>query len=383
MTTRREYGAGNIEERSAGRWRITVQLPARPNTRKRPRRRFTIQGTKRDAQKALREALNERDHGGVDPNRLMTGEWLSHWLERHIADGALGLRAAERNRGIVRRNLDPALGSVQLQDLRAEHVIELKEDLSKTLAPATVKKILGLLRQGLEAAVVGQLLVRNPASTVPSPSLTGSTEERRALSEGEIEKLLSAASCTRHDIAIRIALATGARQAELLGASWESMDLKHGTFHVQRTLQHVAGEFRVIRPKTRNSRRTIELSAATVALLRRHRAEQNAERLRSGSLWQDRDLLLPDPLGGYQHRRSFYRGFRRLVDGCGIEDPDTVNFHALRHSAASLWIRAGVDVFTVSRRLGHASASFTMDVYGHLFSGQQRTAAEALDHLIG
>ena len=60
-----------------------------------------------------------------------------------------------------------------------------------------------------------------------------------------------------------------------------------------------------------------------------------------------------------------------------------MNFHTLRHTAASQWILAGVDLLTVSRRLGHSQASFTMDVYGHMLPGQQHQAAEALDHLIG
>ena len=70
-------------------------------------------------------------------------------------------------------------------------------------------------------------------------------------------------------------------------------------------------------------------------------------------------------------------------EGADIVVPETINWHSLRHTAASLWLRAGIDVFTVSRRLGHGSASFTMDTYGHLLRGQQRAAAEALDHLIG
>ncbi len=66
----------------------------------------------------------------------------------------------------------------------------------------------------------------------------------------------------------------------------------------------------------------------------------------------------------------------------GIEQPETVNWHSLRHTAASLWIKRGIDIFTVSRRLGHGKAGFTMDVYEHLLKGQQRAAAEALAHLL-
>ena len=379
---RRDYGGGSIEQRSSGHWRVTVELPREALTGRRRRRRFTVAGNKRDAQRALREALRERDHGGVEPSRTLVAEWVTRWLAQRVDDQAVGAIAARNYRLIVRKHINPAIGHVRLRDLRPEHVLELKEGLSKSLAPATVGKIMGLLRQSLDAAVRQHLLVHNPASVVPKPSVSAAARERRALDEGEIAALLRLTENTDYDAIIRFALATGARQAELLGATWDSIDLERGSFVVRQTLQHVEGEFLVLPPKTRRSRRTIELSAATVALLRRHRAEQQAARMALGPAWEDRGLVFPGANGGYQHRRTLYGGYRRLLNASGIADPGTVNFHSLRHTAASQWIKAGVDLLTVSRRLGHGSAAFTMDVYGHLLSGQQRAAAEALDHLI-
>ena len=381
--SRRDWGSGSIKERSRGRWRVTVELGRDPVTGERRRRRFTVKGTKRDAQQALREAESERDHGGVDPNRITTGEWLAHWLEQRVRDGALGPRTAETYRGIVRAHLAPALGPVPLQELRAHHVRALKDDLSRSLAPPTVLKVLNVLRQALQAAVTAELLARNPASAVPNPSLARARRERRALDETEIAELLRVAEGTAYDMVVRFALATGARQAELLGAPWDAIDLERGHFRVVRTLQVAGGEFLVVPPKTDRSRRTIELSASTVALLRRHRADQNAVRLRLGAAWEDHGLVFPREHGRYWHRAVFYKGFRKLLDGSKIKAPRDVNFHTLRHTAASQWILAGVELLTVSRRLGHASSSFTMDVYGHMLPGQQNQAAGALDHLIG
>jgi integrase len=380
---KRDYGSGSIEERGPGRYRIEIQLGRDPETGKPRRRRFTVRGTKRDAQTAVREALAERDTGGiVDPEGLTVGEWLTRWLERHIADGHVGPRTAERYRGIVRRQLIASIGAISLQDLRRQQIADLKDTLGAKLAPATVRKVLGLLRQALDAAVEGELLSRNPASAVRSPSVKDA-RERRALDADEITLLLAAAEGTEYDVPLRFALATGIRQAELLGATWGSLDLEAGTFTVERTVQHVAGEFLSLAPKTKRSRRTIELSPATVSLLRRHRSDQLEARLRVGSAWSDHDLVFPDALGRFCHRRSFYGGFRQLVAESGIVEPESVTWHSLRHSAASLWIRAGVDLLTVSRRLGHASAAFTMDSYGHLVAGQQAAAAAAMDHLIG
>ncbi|PKB56444.1 MAG: hypothetical protein BZY69_01645 [SAR202 cluster bacterium Casp-Chloro-G1] len=383
MMARRDYGGGTVEERASGRWRVTVELRPDPTTGKRRRRRYTVQGSKRDALQALRASLNERDHGGVDPNRTTTAEWLQRWHERRVADQAVSPRVAENYSAILTKRVVPAIGSVRLQDLRTEHILTLKQQLSEDLAPATVKKALGLVKQGLSAAVAAQLLVRNPAMAVPSPSLTTGVRERRALDETEVAQLLDAARSTPYDVPIRFSLATGIRQAELLGATWQAIDLERRRFEIHQTLAQLRGRFTMRPPKTRNSLRTVELSDSTVGLLRRHRSTQLEDRLRLGTIWEDQDLVFPGRVGSPQFRQAFYRGFKEVVEHSEIDAPSTVNWHILRHTAASLWLKAGVDVFTVSRRLGHASASFTMDQYGHLLAGQQQAAAEALDHLLG
>jgi site-specific recombinase XerD len=70
------------------------------------------------------------------------------------------------------------------------------------------------------------------------------------------------------------------------------------------------------------------------------------------------------------------------VEGAHIEDGDKVSWHTLRRTAGSQWLPHGADIFSVFRRLGHASAAFTMDAYGHLLRGEQRQAAEAIDYLL-
>ncbi|GMU39907.1 MAG: site-specific integrase [Chloroflexota bacterium] len=355
-----------------------------PVTGKRQYVYATGRGNAKVAEKALRDLLGKRDNGiTVQPTRTTTAEWLDTWLEGRIADGKVGLRAAENYRIIVTRRLKPAVGTLRLTDLRTDHVIAFKTSLiDEGLAPATIGKVLGLLRQSLEAAVKAGLILRNPTQGVERPSVSSTATERRALSEEELSRLLSAASGTQYEVAIRFALATGVRQSELLGARWSDIDLEGGSFTIQQTIQHVAGQFHALAPKTSNSRRLIELSPITLALLRRHRTAQNEERLRLGSIWQDRGLVFPASDGSPQYRRIFYRDYVAIVRTAGLDHPETINWHSLRHTAASLWIKAGIDVFVVSRRLGHANPGFTMKVYTHLLPGQQRAAAAALDHLL-
>lgn len=345
----------------------------------------TGRGNQRDADKALRELLARRDNGtAVQPKRITSGEWIGAWLDDRIADGKVGLRASENYRTILRKRIKPAIGSVRLTDLRAEHILTFKTSLvEEGLAPATVAKVLGLVRQSMEAAVLSGAILRNPTQGVALPKAKDEHQgtERRALTEEEIAKVLAVAG-NPYDVTIRFALATGVRQSELLGARWADLDLEAGRFTVQQTIQHVDGVFVTLGTKTGNSRRMIELSPATVAMLKSHRATQNAERLRLGSIWNDQGLVFPAHDGSPQHRRIFLRDYRAILKASRIEKPETANWHSLRHTAASLWIKAGIDVFVVSRRLGHANPGFTMRVYAHLMPGQQAAAAAALDHLL-
>ncbi|MDA1240737.1 MAG: site-specific integrase, partial [Chloroflexi bacterium] len=268
--------------------------------------------------------------------------------------------------------------------LTDRHIADFKTALvSEGLAAATVGKVLGLVKQSLQAAVEAREIPRNPASSVKRPSVTADAVERRALDEQEVGLLVEAAIGTPFDVPIRFALATGCRQSEMLGARWTDVELDRGTFTITQTIQHVRGEgFKTLRPKTANSRRAIELSPATVKMLKAHRIRQAEQRLRLGSIWQDEDLVFPDATGGPQHRRTFLAGYREIVQDSGITNAENVNWHCLRHTAASLWLKRGIDVFVVSRRLGHSNAGFTMRVYSHLLPGQQAPAAAALDDLL-
>lgn len=388
--SRLDHGSGAIEERSPGRWRVTIEAGRNPQTGKRERRRFTVRGTRRDAQKALREVLQQRERGTLAaPDKIILADWLTSWLERHNAEGHLGPKSHDRYRSIIERHLIPALGRLRLQDLRPDHIGDAKarwlsgrgSTALQPLSGATVHKHLVVLRRALADAVRSGILMRNPADLVSAPSVRARTE-RRALVEEEIKSLVVAAVGSRYDLPIRFTLATGVRQGELLGLKWEDVDFDAGAIGIRRSLLYVGGATVFASPKTERSRRVIELSAATVHLLRAYRTEQMRHRLLLGPSWKEQGLVFPSSIGTPWLARAFYRGYREVLNRSGITGLESVNWHTLRHTAATQWLRHGVDVFSVSRRLGHASASFTMDVYAHLLKGQQQQAAEALDYLL-
>ena len=230
------YGNGTITERSPGRWRISIEVGRDPRTGQRRRHRFPVHGTRRDAQQALRKALQERDQGMFVPSGKVTvADWLSGWLARHQSEGHIGPRAHDRYLGIIRRHLAPALGRVKVQDLRPDHIADWKArwlsgDDSTADAPlsgATVFKHLVILRQALDSAVKAGLIPRNPCDAVSSPSVKAAVE-RRALTEDEISALVARSSGTRYDVPVRFTLATGLRQGELLGLLVEGCRSRRG-----------------------------------------------------------------------------------------------------------------------------------------------------------
>ena len=189
----------------------------------------------------------------MSPNGITTAGWFTQWLEERVGDGKFGSAVEYNYRSIIRNHLTPAFGSVHLQDLRVADIRDLKTRLPQSLQPGTTRKTLGLIHHALQSAVEQELLATNPASAVPMPSPKHGEKERRALNGGESVELLRVANNTPYDMPIRLALATGARQAEALGATWGAIDVERGTFHVIKTLKIEKREFRMA-PRRRTAR---------------------------------------------------------------------------------------------------------------------------------
>ena len=383
------YGTGRIEKRGRRSWRVTVELNRDALTGRRRRRRFAVKGTRRDAQRALRDALAERDRRFEGPPATLTvAEWVRGWLRRRHLDGHITDVTHARYAVAVETHLVPAFRKLKVRDLRPDHIADLKtawltgrdSTTDRPLSAARVKRQLGVLWQTLEEAVQAGLLTHNPASSVKAPPLA-TTEEHRALTEDEIRHLLAAASGRSLDVPIRFSLATGVRQGELLGLPRSNVDSDRQAVHIRRALSR-SGTAQFTKPKA-HRRRSLELSAVTVDLLRAHRVRQNEHRLQLGQAWADHGLVFPSARGTPRSPRNLLRAFRRLLARSAIAAPETATWHTLRDTAASHWLAAGVSTFEVSRRLGHSSTNLTERVYSHLLPGGQERSTHALDHLLG
>jgi integrase len=371
--------SGNITRRGAHSWRLKFEgAEPEPATGKRTTRYVTVRGTKKDAQRELTRLLAEVENGtAVDPSRVTIAEYLREWLQ---ADEGLSPKTLERYRQLAERQIIPHLGATLLQKLRPAQIHCWHAALSATgLAARTVGHAHRVLHRGLARAVSLEIVSRNVAHAVPAPKVEAS--EIAILSAAEIGAVLSKLNGhPLHSIA-SLALATGMRRGELCALAWGALDVDGATVRVERSLEETAAGLRIKPPKSRHGRRTISLPAGVVETMCAHRRRQAEQRLtwglgRPGP--EDYVFTLAD--GSPYAPDKLSRDWGNVVRDRKLP---RVMFHALRHSHASALIAAGLDVVTVSRRLGHGSPAITLTVYAHKFASKDTAAAEAIEAAMG
>jgi integrase len=179
-----------------------------------------------------------------------------------------------------------------------------------------------------------------------------------------------------------LALASGMRRNEMLALRWQDINLDAGRLTVETALeQTTAHGVRVKGPKTRRSRRTISLPVHVIAELRVHWRMQQEQRLALGVGKAPADSWVLATIDGKPQTPNVVSGlWARAMDAIGMPE---ITLHSLRHTHASMLIAAGMDILTISRRLGHASPTITLNTYGHLIHGADDRAAAIMYEAFG
>ncbi len=271
------------------------------------------------------------------------------------------------------------IGAVQLQSLTPLQVEGLYATLlersgagGRALAPKTVRNCHIVLRRALADAERLGLVARNPAAA--AKAVSAPRGEQRTWSSEEIQRFFDAVAGERLSMAFVLLATTGMRRGEVLGLRWEDVDLDGRALSIVQTLTTVSNRIHVGPPKTGKSRRRVTLDTVTFDALRAHRMRQLEERLASGDIWSnDGDLVFTDELGGPVHPDRFSKSFDRIVRD---DELPRIRLHDLRHSYATLALKAGVHPKVVSERLGHSTIAITLDLYSHVAQGLDADAAE-------
>jgi len=201
----------------------------------------------------------------------------------------------------------------------------------------------------------------------------------KTLTPEEVPGLLNIAKDTPYYPIIYTALKTGLREAELLGQRWRDLDLDLASLSVTQVLYKRRGVCQFKEPKSKCSRRRLDLPPSLALFLRQYRTERQAECLFLGKPLGENDLVFGKVDGAPMDPGTLTHNFARIARRAGL--PGT-RFHDLRHTFASLMLLAGVHPKIVSEMLGHSSVAFTLDTYSHVVPGLQKAAARRLDEVL-
>lgn len=373
---------GHIRRRGAHSWELKFDAGNDPVTGKRKIRYVSYKGTKREADIELARLVSENAAGtGIDASKATVSEFLDRW-DRDWANSNVEGKTIERYRELIALYIKPHLGAVRIQKLRPVHLNELYGKLlreggknGRTLAPRTVGHVHRLLHRALGHAATWGIVLQNIAAVVNPPKVPDS--ELTILTEDQIGSVLRHINGRTLRPIISFLLGTGCRRGEVLALRWKDVDWKSARVRIERSVEQTKkGGLRFKSPKTKNSRRNISISPWLLAELRAHRARQHERRLKLGlGKATDNSLIFARWDGSTRAPHWLTQKFSLAMDELTID----CTLHALRHTHVSQLIAAGLDILTISRRLGHASAAITLRIYGHLFANTDAKAAEIME----
>lgn len=323
------------------------------------------------------------------PSSRTVGAWLDEWLEAQR--GHLKSSAHASYTHTVHRYLVPALGHERMADLTTARLERLYADLLASgrkrdagpLSRRTVQYVHAIVRKAFADAERQGVVARNMAAQarlprhVPGDAPVEAEDRKLAYwSAAEVARFLAYLDATSDRLAAlwALMLGTGARRGEALGLRWGDLDLDGGRVTIRRALT-TAG---LASPKSGASR-AVDLDPGLVDMLRLHRKRQDEERAEWGAAYDDGGYVFAREDGTPLRPDYVTKALPKLARAAGVP---VLHVHGLRHTHAAGLLSAGVPLFVVSRRLGHATYAVTSDTYGHLVPGANRAAAEAWADLL-
>ena len=380
-TKRNAKGSGLIRKRPDGRWEGRYTLGFDPKTGKQ-KQKYVYGKTQKEVRQKLTQIASDVDEGSfLEPSSMKVGAWLELWLETYVVPSKKPYTVSSYT-NICRRYLIPHLGRLPISQLNSLQIQQFYNALRSDykLNPKTIKNIHGVLHNALRQAVKLQMIRSNPSEMCDLPRVI--RKEIQPMEEGDIAVFLKALQEEKYARLYKVTLFTGMRQGEVLGLTWDCVDFEHCTLYVNKQLQKsqkVGGTYVLV--PTKNSRgRIVTVAESVMDMLREEKAWQEHNRELAGSAWQnDWGLVFTNEIGGHLCHFTVYKRFKAVVKEIGMAKE---RFHDLRHSFAVASIENGDDIKTVQTNLGHATASFTLDVYGHMSQKMRQQSAERMNKFI-
>lgn len=340
-------------DKERNNWRAAVTTPEG----QRKTKRFATEET---AQEWLVEQLNSINKSTfVEPDTITLGQWLIHWLNMYVKS-TVKQRTYERYVSLCKHT--NVMEDVSLQKIKPLQMQQLYANLEKTISAHTISKVHKVLSAAFKKATELEMLNKNIMTLVKPPKYR--SKEIEIFSQEEITVLLTKLKEDKYYSGyfplVLLAISTGARLGELLGLSWQDVDLKKKEINIRQSLQHssLLGLF-VETPKTKAGIRRISIPEETVKTLQELKTSKTSGKVIAFNV--NEDFCFTTKNNTPFSPSNLNKIWHGILKNTGIPYK---NFHVLRHTHATQLLANGIPIVEVSRRIGHSRTSHTLDLYG-------------------
>ena len=378
---RRGNGEGTIYRRKDGMWAAQIVVGRKPDGRL--DRRSVYGKTRAEVAEKLAKLQTARSTGSLlKPTRTTVGEYLDTWLENHRRFGGRdgqGLRPnTYRNyETCLRLYVKPAIGLLPLSKVGPEHLEALyRSMLDKGLSVRMAEIVHVMLHKAFTDAVKKGVLPSNPCDRVPSPPRTRyRAADRPRLAWEQVPKVLDAVRDTRYYLPILLAMAAGLRRGELLGLTWQHVDLSDGKLYIrQQWNRKDDGTWGLVPVKTKASVRDVPIPQDVADALAAHQVTQRAQ---FGNRWSPATLVFDRGDGKPISPADLDHAWADIREKLKL--PEDLHLHDLRGSFATWHAQRKTDIKTVSEMLGHADVKVTLEIYQSVTETMRKEAAQAME----
>lgn len=404
---------GTIIEKKRGVWEIQISLGKDSLTGKYKRITRTVHGTKADAKKKRDQIKHELESGLKAESANMTfDEWCTEWLSIRRSKGDVSKSVLSQYETRL-KFMSSILGNIRLNKIDARTVenllIAVKEKRIKqgfTCSDSTIRHYYVLLKQCLKTACDYDLIVKNPCDRVSPPKKN--KVNRKSLSIEEANRLLTKINESEHAyisellrkendqsdrnntfdrsyllglrnvsliLLVRLGLASGCRQGELLALTWSNVDFEHSRINIVQAMDNFD---QLKDPKSAAGVRSIFIDLDTMQHLRVWKSLQGDLLETIGMEVNGNTPVFCTAKGDFILKASFRHWWNTWRSEAGFPE---LKFHELRHTQASQLLANGMDVKSVQSRMGHSSASLTLDCYAHAMESNDAKAALLIGNL--
>lgn len=364
-----------------------IDIPIGYNGNKRIRHIETFYGGKKEA--VLREnelKLQLKNNTYVKKNAMTMQELIDEWLKSK--KGNIGIKTYQEYERYC-KNIGHCIGHIKVKDLNVKILEDFYNELKickgkgknkDGYSEKTVKHHYTLVSEILNTAVKWGYLYTNINQNVTPIKVH--KNEIQCYSPEDVEKLIEILQNEpiKYQAIIMLALDSGCRRGELTGLTWNDIDFKKSTIDINKVTQYVTG-YGIFEKTTKSdtSNRMVYITPTTLQILKKHKSEQDKQKLLLGNKWQNSNRVFTTDYGGDMHPDTPSKILEKLIKKYDLK---RITFHGLRHTSISLQITSGIQSQIISKRAGHSSVSVTHNIYSHFFDNGFKEVADKMDNFL-